>query len=134
MKRAANDYGGNLWEIPGGSCETQESVLDGTVRELWEESGLVAKKVVRQVGEVGQWMDRGKLWNKFSFEVVVEEGEVVLDEDEHQDFEWATEEECRGGFVVRDGKRVVIEWAFETTLEVILEGFRLKREERKVEV
>jgi 8-oxo-dGTP pyrophosphatase MutT (NUDIX family) len=128
IQRAAKDYVPNRWEVPGGSCDADESILAGAVRELWEESGLVATEVLRQVGEAREWVEAGKVWCKFSFEVVVEGMEVTLDEEEHQAFFWATEEECRMGVVMREGKRTEIEWANETQLAVILEGFRLRRE------
>jgi 8-oxo-dGTP pyrophosphatase MutT (NUDIX family) len=128
VQRAARDYVPNLWEIPGGSCDADESILAGTVRELWEESGLVATEVLRQVGETCEWVGEGKVWCKFSFEVEVEGMEVRLDEDEHQAFSWATEDECRMGVVVREGKCTEIEWTNESQLPVILEGFRLRRE------
>jgi 8-oxo-dGTP pyrophosphatase MutT (NUDIX family) len=77
------DYVPNLWEIPGRSCDADESILAGTVRELWGESGLVATEVLRQVGETCEWVEEGKVWCKFRFEVEVEGMEVRLDEEEH---------------------------------------------------
>ncbi|KAH6714814.1 NUDIX hydrolase domain-like protein [Leptodontidium sp. MPI-SDFR-AT-0119] len=126
IQRSARDYVPNLWEIPGGSCDPDESILAGAVRELWEESGLIATKVLRQVGKSYEWVEEGTVWSKFSFEVEVEGVEVTLDEEEHQAFHWVTEEECRKGEVVRDGKRTEIKWTNESQLAVILEGFRLR--------
>ena len=126
VQRSATDYVPNLWEIPGGSCDDDESILAGAVRELWEESGLIATKVRRQVGANHEWVDEGKIWCKFTFEVEVAGMEVRLDEEEHQAFFWATEEECTKGVVVRDGKRTEIKWTTESQLAAILEGFRLR--------
>ena len=66
IQRSATDYVPNLWEIPGGSCDPDESILAGTVRELWEESGLIATRVLRQVGESNEWEEEGTVWCKFS--------------------------------------------------------------------
>jgi 8-oxo-dGTP pyrophosphatase MutT (NUDIX family) len=126
VQRSATDYVPNLWEIPGGSCDHDESILAGAVRELWEESGLVATKVLRQVGESYEWLEEGTVWCKFSFEVEVEGMEVILDEEEHQAFFWVTEDECRKGEVMRDEKRTEIKWTNESQVAVILEGFRLR--------
>ncbi|KAF4636776.1 hypothetical protein G7Y89_g1324 [Cudoniella acicularis] len=126
VQRSATDYVPNLWEIPGGSCDPDESILAGAVRELWEESGLIATEVLRQVGESYEWVEEGTVWCKFSFEVEIEGVEVILDEEEHQAFHWVTEEECRKGEVVRDGKRIEIKWTNESQVAVILEGFRLR--------
>lgn len=128
VQRSAIDYVPNLWEIPGGSCDPDESILAGAVRELWEESGLIATKVLRQVGESHEWVEEETVWCKFSFEVEVEGVEVVLDEEEHQAFLWVTEDECRKGAVVRDGKRTEIKWTNESQVPVIVEGFRLRAE------
>jgi 8-oxo-dGTP pyrophosphatase MutT (NUDIX family) len=119
----------NLWEVPGGSCDSHETILEGAVRELWEESGLVATEVLRQVGGVPEWLDGEKVWCKFSFEVKVKEGmEVVLDNEEHQKFLWVSEEECRSGVAVRGGERTEIEFTTEVQVKTILEGFRLRKE------
>ncbi|KUJ13790.1 uncharacterized protein LY89DRAFT_784656 [Mollisia scopiformis] len=134
VQRAANDFMPNCWEIPGGSCDLDESILAAAARELQEESGLVATKVVQQVGQLGVWLDKEKLWCKYSFEVEVERGEVKLDEEEHQAFFWATEEECREGVVVRDGKSTKLEWTRGgSQLATILEGFRLRSQRSEAE-
>jgi 8-oxo-dGTP pyrophosphatase MutT (NUDIX family) len=132
LQRSAIDYVPNLWEIPGGSCDPDESILAGAVRELWEESGLMATEVLRQVGESCEWEEEGTVWCKFSFEVEVQGDEVELDEEEHQAFFWVTEEECRKGEVVRDGKITEIKWTNESQVAVILEGFRLRKEGNKM--
>jgi 8-oxo-dGTP pyrophosphatase MutT (NUDIX family) len=126
VQRSATDYVPNLWEIPGGCCDPDESILAGAVRELWEESGLIATEVVRQVGGSYEWVEEGTVWCKFNFEVKVEGAEVILDEEEHQAFYWVIEDECRSGGVLRDGKRIEIKWTNESQVAVILEGFRLR--------
>jgi 8-oxo-dGTP pyrophosphatase MutT (NUDIX family) len=132
LQRSAADYMPNLWEIPGGSCEHDETILEGTVRELWEESGLVATELVRQVGgtygSTQEWVDGEKVWCKFSFEVKVDGLDINLDEDEHQNWLWVSEEECRIGVVVREGKGTEIEFTSDGQLKAILEGFRLIKE------
>jgi 8-oxo-dGTP pyrophosphatase MutT (NUDIX family) len=129
IKRSAADYVPNRWEVPGGSCDADESILAGVVRELWEESGLIATNIARQVKESYEWVEGERVWCKFSFDVEVERMDVVLDEEEHQAFLWVTEEECRRGEVIRDGKRTELEWANESQVAIILEGFRLRREQ-----
>jgi 8-oxo-dGTP pyrophosphatase MutT (NUDIX family) len=132
LQRSATDSMPNLWEVPGGSCDSHETILEAAVRELWEESGLITTEVLRQVGGVPEWLDGEKVWCKFSFEVKVEEGmEVVLDDEEHQKFLWVSEEECRSGVVVRGGERTEIEFTTEVQVNTILEGFRLRKEGNK---
>jgi len=41
VQRSASDYVPHLWEVPGGPCDPDESILAGAIRELCEESGLL---------------------------------------------------------------------------------------------
>jgi mutator protein MutT len=43
MKRSANDDGAGLWDLPGGSVESGETVLEGAKREGVEETGIEAQ-------------------------------------------------------------------------------------------
>lgn len=112
IQRASHDSMPNMWEIPGGAVDPGETVLEGVVREVREESGLRVTRVNGLVAEVGTiGFDGGYLFHttrrmkiiKYTFIVEVEDtSEVILDPNEHQDYVWATEEECRTGKVVRD--------------------------------
>ncbi|KAK4167706.1 NUDIX hydrolase domain-like protein [Cladorrhinum sp. PSN259] len=158
LQRAPNDSMPLRWEIPGGACDDEdETVLHGLARELWEESGLVLTNVVRVVGEDVFFTRSGRLVEKVSFEVEVEGGggggkdgggppEVKLDPVEHVKFLWADEGECRDGKVKvkvgngvekgkgggEEGEEKVMEIEFTTKeqRDVILRGFKLRREER----
>jgi len=129
LQRSPTDFMPHLWETPGGGTDHNETVLEGATRELREESGLLAKKVRRKIGEY-EFIISGEIWWKVSFEVEVEGFDVKLDEAEHQAFLWASEEECRNGVAIRGEEKIVLEWTSQAQLDVILEGFRLKRAER----
>ncbi|KAK0703874.1 NUDIX hydrolase domain-like protein [Lasiosphaeria miniovina] len=138
MQRAPTDSMPLRWEVPGGGCDWDDaSLLHALARELWEESGLLLRAVVRQVGEPHLFATRrGLRIAKFTFEVQVEgEGgalpQVTLDPNEHVRFLWATEEECRRHRVaVGDGGEEVVDIEFTTKaqFEDILLGYRLRRE------
>lgn len=144
------------WEIPGGAVDPEdESFLHGVAREMWEEAGLVPKRMVCQVGDEKKphvFLTRsGKVVLKISVEVEVDEGsgvkqegngevegkwrglpKVVIDPNEHVRFVWATEEECRTGEVEVDGEggeREELKLVFTTKeqKETILEGFEGRR-------
>lgn len=128
------------WEVPGGACdEEDETVLHGLARELWEESGLMLRNVVRAVSEDIFFTRSGRLVEKVTFEAEVEgSGEgtvpsVLLDPQEHVGFLWATEEECVAGKVWDDkkGEEVGVEFTTKAQRHVILRGFRLRKEERE---
>jgi 8-oxo-dGTP pyrophosphatase MutT (NUDIX family) len=110
VQRASHDYWmPGKWEIPGGSAETKDkTLLFSAARELWEETGLVAKRIKRLIPEgkppeMGYGFRdkvRGIEFSRFSFEVEVESCEnVVLDPTEHQAFVWASRGEVEKGRV-----------------------------------
>lgn len=104
VQRSASDSMPGLWEVPGGGVDDEDAtVAHAVARELWEEAGLVARRVgaVVPTGEGGPleyvFLTRSrKIVAKFHFIVDADcdEDAVRLDPKEHQAFVWATEEEC----------------------------------------
>jgi 8-oxo-dGTP pyrophosphatase MutT (NUDIX family) len=128
LQRAAHAFQPLLWELPGGRCESRdESVIAAAVRELWEESGLVAQKVIDVVGEYA-WLDRGEVWKKITFLVDVGDGDggggglrVEIDSREQAGFVWATRED-----VCRDWcGDVGLRWTSEEQKGMVLDAFSL---------
>lgn len=129
VQRAPTDYFPLKWELPGGSVDVGEdgSMVAGAVRELYEETGLVARKVKREVME--RTFEEGT-WRQGVFEVEVdvegeEEGQldVRLDPKEHAAWLWVTEGE------VREGKcgSVLLEYADLEWTELLLKAFQRHR-------
>ncbi|KAK0388473.1 hypothetical protein NLU13_4717 [Sarocladium strictum] len=149
LRRAPSDYWPLRWETPGGSLDvdTDPCILAAAVRELREETGLVAKRAVRCVaveqevegyktedgGEVWTFPEPGTGWSwaKITFLMEVEgegAGEVVLQDEEHVDSRWVTEEEVRKGkFRGDEGEK--IDFVSEVVRLALLEAFRIKNEE-----
>ncbi|KAK3375627.1 NUDIX hydrolase domain-like protein [Lasiosphaeria ovina] len=133
VQRARYDYWmPQKWEIPGGSAErSDESILHGAARELWEETQLVATGVRRVIAE-NQGPDggyafrdeiRGVRFCRFAFEVEGESCEgVILDPDEYQAYLWVGEDEVRDEKV---GERE-IPITDGSMRSLILEAIRLK--------
>ncbi|KAH6646887.1 NUDIX hydrolase domain-like protein [Truncatella angustata] len=127
VQRSREDYGGLCWEIPGGSCdEDDSSILEAASRELWEEAGLRATAVVGLVDDLHHWSDDGLIWWKLTFLVEVEQmgkgkPDVVLDPKEHEAFVWATEEDvlanCYGD--------IKFQWISEDQRLTILKAFNM---------
>lgn len=141
VQRAAHDSMPNKWEIPGGAVDDNETVLGGVVREVWEESGLQVRRFTASVGS-GEGLAagdvfqtrRGRFIFKLTFVVEVEDtSAVALDPDEHQDYVWATEEECRAKLVDRSAEgKGPAELAFTTPEQewVIMRAFETRRKDR----
>lgn len=94
-----------------------------------EETGLEATKIVAKVGEL-VWEEKSRRtgkdqkWLKLIFEVEVKQINVVLDQIEHQDYLFATEEE------VMDGKAGDTKLTYISSLNkaINMDAFRLKRD------
>jgi 8-oxo-dGTP pyrophosphatase MutT (NUDIX family) len=134
IQRAPTDAWPLRWEYAGGSCEpsTNETLLDGTTREFFEETGLVASFVKDIIGS-REWEEENwrkgtpSMWRKFTFVVELAEGdgaEVTLSPEEHVAYVWASEEEVREERV----GDVVLDWINGTERETILKGFEMVRE------
>ncbi|KAJ5102419.1 hypothetical protein NUU61_004641 [Penicillium alfredii] len=118
LQRSLTDSMGGFWEGPGGAYEpgVDETLLDGVVREVLEETGLHVSRIVELVAVDGWTHQRRNGAHiciaKYSFIVEVHEvtrsspqGEpqsvtwgdipVRLEASEHQAFEWATEADVR---------------------------------------
>lgn len=141
VQRAAHDSMPSRWEIPGGACDGDDAtLLHGLARELWEETGLLLRRVVGRLGPgrgngrgLGKgskdgavfFTRRGLRVIKYSFLVDVEQPpRIELDPNEHQRFLWATEEECRAGRV----GDVDIKFTTDQQTATIMEGFRVAKE------
>jgi 8-oxo-dGTP pyrophosphatase MutT (NUDIX family) len=127
LQRALHDSFPGRWEIPGGGCDDDDaSILHGVARELWEEAGLEVVRVEAMVGEEERFLSSSRKGvRKFNFLVLVKEGgEVLLDENEHQKYVWASESEVKEG---RVGSAELV-FTKEMVRGLLVEGFRIVRE------
>lgn len=138
VQRASHDSMPNRWEIPGGAVDKNETVVGGLAREVWEESGLEVRRFIACVG-AGEGLEagavftttRGRFVFKLTFVVEVKDSSAVkLDPEEHQDYVWATEEECRAKLVERSAEgKGPTELVFTTAAQkaAIMRAFEIRR-------
>ncbi|CAH0036486.1 unnamed protein product [Clonostachys solani] len=143
LQRAPHDSMPLQWEPPGGGVDPEETVLVGCARELWEEAGLVASRVVRVVPppdgdevESAEREDRDlgipfssrtgdKFYYKFTFEVEVEDvGAVRNDPNEHVSWMWLTEEEVEN---CRTSNGSAVSFTMSTVRKQLLGAFALRK-------
>ncbi|MFF7989844.1 NUDIX hydrolase [Kitasatospora xanthocidica] len=88
VRRNPDDYMGGLWEIPSGTVEAGETILDALHRETEEETGLTIDQVTGYLGHFDYTTSRGGTTRQFNFAVTVEKTEpiVLTEHDAHQ---WA---------------------------------------------
>ncbi|MFW6724775.1 NUDIX domain-containing protein [Streptomyces sp. MAR4 CNY-716] len=86
MRRPPDTHLGGTWELPGGHCEKNESVLDCLTRTVRGTTGLPSTPVDRYLGHVDFTNARGGLSRQFVFTLATDQpGPVVLTgHDRHQ--------------------------------------------------
>lgn len=88
VRRNPGDYLGGMWEVPSGTVETWETILDALHRESTEETGLAIDQVMGYIGHFDYRNSRGGTTRQFNFAVTVQKPEpVVLTE--HDAHQWA---------------------------------------------
>lgn len=133
VQRATHDSLPNRWEFPGGAVDDEDrTIFHAAARELWEESGLVAKRFThivaespdKEPGEIFHNRHKTKVFVRFTFHVEVEScDDVKLDPNEHQAYAWASEEDIRRQ-TIDDKEMFITRW---TVQALFLEAFRLRK-------
>ncbi|MCG8366787.1 MAG: NUDIX domain-containing protein [Pseudanabaenales cyanobacterium] len=88
LKRNEDDFMGGLVELPSGSVEAEESLIEALGREIYEETGLSMTDVVQFLGTFDYISRSGRNVRQFNFLVVDSEGTVKLSKGEHSEYYW----------------------------------------------
>lgn len=88
VRRAEGDFLGGSFELPGGGVDKGETITEGAIREVKEETGLTVSKIVTTFAGFDYSTDRKPHVRQINFTVEVSPGEVTLDPKEHDDFIW----------------------------------------------
>ena len=93
LKRPFDDRTVSGWCLPGGKKEESESHLECAIRELFEESNLIANNI-EYIGEYSSEMKEyiAKI-HVYEMKVSKEEISKVKISDEHEGYQWATHED-----------------------------------------
>ncbi|KAH3915508.1 hypothetical protein HBI56_149330 [Parastagonospora nodorum] len=130
VQRAADERAfPDMWEVPGGKVDdTDETLLHAAVRELKEETGLVATRVCGKAAEFtfedGKPGRRPVIWLKLIFHMEVEKLDITLDPVEHQRYLFATKEEIEHELV----GDVKLAYISEENKRIKLDAFSLLKE------
>jgi len=88
VRRAADDFLGGSYELPGGGVDEGETIADGAIREVKEETGLVVSKIVTNFKGFDYSTDKKPHVRQVNFIVEVEPGDIILSH-EHDGHIWA---------------------------------------------
>ncbi|KAK9238091.1 NUDIX hydrolase domain-like protein [Lipomyces kononenkoae] len=133
VQRASDDDCPNLWEVPGGAANGDETIVQCAVRELREEVGLAASDVTDMIGEF-EWTEREsgsnehgwrRTWKIFMFRVTIDNAgrnlEIRLDPQEHQAYVWATEANIQEDTC----GNIKLKWISTNQKQAILAAFKI---------
>ena len=96
VRRAAHDWLGGEYELPGGGVDDDETIAAGAVRELREETGLTVTNALGMFDGFDYTTDRKPKVRQINFLVEVAAGEVTLDPNEHDEYQWVDEHTYKG--------------------------------------
>lgn len=85
---------GNLWNLPAGTIEKNESPQEAAVRELGEEAGININ--LKDLGEKRTYIERYPEYDYYShwFKANTASDSVTLKDDEAIEFKWVTPREA----------------------------------------
>jgi 8-oxo-dGTP diphosphatase len=88
LKRVADDFMGGLVELPSGSVNKGEEILESLQREVKEETGLNIISIDNYVGEFDYISSSEKKTRQLTFSVSVEGVDIQLNPKEHSNYYW----------------------------------------------
>lgn len=90
VKRRADDFMPNIYELPGGTLEDGESIVECVVRELEEETGIRFSSVEDLLPTFDYRSNSGKKTRQFSFVLIVPDNFTITLSPEHVDYKWVS--------------------------------------------
>ncbi len=111
LKRAADDFMGGIFELPGGGVDEGEAVDAALMRELKEEAGLIVKNILKFVDHFEYKSKSGKRTRQFNVIVEVKNLNVSLSP-EHTEFVWVKKEDVNK-FNITDSTKNTLMKAWE---------------------
>lgn len=91
VRRAADDFLGGNFELPGGGVENGESLAAAAAREVLEETGLSVSKILGMFEGFDYATPSKPKVRQMNFLVETYDQEVILS-DEHDKYVWVTHE------------------------------------------
>lgn len=108
LQRPLDDFMGGILELPSGNVEAEETINQGLVREVKEETNLDTKSIGVFINSFDYLSSSGKKSRQFNFEVKVENCENII-LTEHDNYVWLDYEEVKNNEKITDEVKYAIE-------------------------
>ncbi|MFZ2310759.1 MAG: NUDIX hydrolase [Patescibacteria group bacterium] len=86
LERATGEFKEGLIELPSGGINDDETIIQGLIREVKEETGLNVVSVTDYLGYFDYLSKSGRKTRQFNFKVITEPGEIKINPIEHSHF------------------------------------------------
>lgn len=93
LRRKANDFLGGIDELPSGKLEAGESIFEGLIREIKEETNLDIDKICGYIDCFDYISGAGKKSRQFNFWVKTKSNKNIK-LSEHDEYKWLSVDEC----------------------------------------
>lgn len=101
LKRKSDDFMGGILELPSGNVEEKETIDQGLIREVKEETGLEINKIGMFINTFDYLSRSGKKSRQYNFEVIVKKSDNIF-LTEHDEYRWLSYEEIQKSNEVTD--------------------------------
>ncbi len=109
LRRRKDIFLGGFEDLPGGKLKPGETLLTALCREVWEETGRRVTAVLGLVGEF-DYTEGGRSLRQFTFVIEVDEGPIVLSNEEHESFRWLTGADAVQADVSYETAHIIKNW------------------------
>lgn len=107
LKRKSDDFMGGILELPSGNVEGKETIDQGLVREVKEETGLEINKIGIFINAFDYLSRSGKKSRQYNFEAIVKKSDNIF-LTEHDEYRWLSYEEIQKSNEVTDEVKYTI--------------------------
>jgi len=107
LKRKKDDFMGEIYELPSGKVDDNESLLEGLKREIKEETGLETLSVVKHIDTFDYLSKSKKPTRQFNFLITVNQAKPVINLSEHEDYVWVNFNEINELNVTEKVKKIL---------------------------
>ena len=107
LKRKSDDFMGGILELPSGNVEEKETIDQGLVREVKEETGLEINKIGIFINAFDYLSRSGKKSRQYNFEAIVKKSDNIF-LTEHDEYRWLSYEEIQKSNEVTDEVKYTI--------------------------